>query len=305
MKNNGLLDFLRVRMSMSNVYQPVVIRELLLHDGRRTKKDLARSLAEHDLAAQKYYEDVVMRWPKKTLTKHGIIRYERKGSQFYLLNYPEDGALRSEAIQLCDDKIREFLESANSRERTSKPESSMRYQVLAEAGGKCQLCGISSQIRTIDLDHIVPRSRADKHGKVRIGERMVDVNDRENMQALCFSCNRAKRAGDDTNFRRLEKLVRDRVPEIIEASGRVPIIEKLKGAALREALYEKLTEEHAELLRANEPEEVREELVDLIEVVLSLGLQYGANEQELLELVHKKRAKNGGFIEGYFYKGDR
>lgn len=56
-------------MSMTDVYQPVIIKELLLRDGRRTKAELASSLAAQDLAVQEYFERIVMRWPKITLTR--------------------------------------------------------------------------------------------------------------------------------------------------------------------------------------------------------------------------------------------
>jgi hypothetical protein len=76
MDKPDLLEFLDKRMSMTDVYQPVVIKELLLHGGRRTKAELASALAAYDLSVQEYYERIVMRWPKITLSKHGIIDYE-------------------------------------------------------------------------------------------------------------------------------------------------------------------------------------------------------------------------------------
>ena len=98
--------------------------------------------------------------------------------------------------------------------------------------------------------------------------------------------------------------MRDRIPEIIAQTGRTPQINELRGEALRAALYDKLSEEHAELLEAREVAAKREELADLIEVAFALGAQYGLDEAEMLTLVHDKRAKCGGFEKGYFYKGD-
>jgi len=304
MAQHDLLEFLRERMTMTNVYQPVVIRELLLHEGWRTKEQLGVALAAYDLAVQEYYARIVMRWPKITLAKHGIVEYVRHGSVFRLLHYPEGAALREKAVQICDQKIEDWFYKKKSKERAPEAGASVRYQVLKEAGGKCQLCGIAAEVRPIDIDHIVPRSKADRNGKVRLKNRLVNVNDRENLQALCFACNRAKRDSDETDFRRREKLVRDRIPEIIRAQGRTPEVEELTGKALRAALYDKLSEEHAELLRANEAHKC-EELADLIEVAFALGSQYGANEEKMLDLVHKKRADGGGFEKGIFYKGDR
>jgi hypothetical protein len=59
-----LIDFLHNRMSMTDLYQPAVIRELLAHNGKRSKSQLAAALAQYDLSVQEYYEGIVMRWPK-------------------------------------------------------------------------------------------------------------------------------------------------------------------------------------------------------------------------------------------------
>ena len=289
---------------MTEVYQPVIIRELLLNDGMRTKADLATSLAAYDLSVQEYYERIVMRWPKITLSKHGIVEYQREGSQFHLLPYPVNPELREQALNACNEKISTWLDQKKTREKAPEAGASVRYEVLKEAGGKCQLCGISSEIRPIDIDHIVPRSKANKNGKVKYNGKLIGVNDRDNLQALCFSCNRAKRDTDQTDFRRTQKLVRDRIPELIEAEGRKPVIKELTGRALTTRLYDKLVEEHSELLGAKDATSKCEELVDMIEVIMALAKQYGIDEAELLDSVKKKRADRGSFSKGFFYQGD-
>lgn len=100
------------------------------------------------------------------------------------------------------------------------------------------------------------------------------------------------------------KLIRDRIPELIEAEGRKPRVKRLSGDELTAALYDKLAEEHAELLAAGSAEERREELADMIEVILALAGQYGCGENELHEIVGQKRAARGGFTKGLFYEGD-
>lgn len=61
MTSPDLLDFLNKRMSMTDLYQPVIIRDLLLHEGVRTKAELAAILASYDASVQEYYEMIVMR----------------------------------------------------------------------------------------------------------------------------------------------------------------------------------------------------------------------------------------------------
>ena len=305
MSRSQLLEFLQKRMSMTDVYQPVIIKELLLHEGSRTKTQLASALTEYDLAVQDYYERIVMRWPKITLTKHGIVEFNRRGSTFRLVAHPEDQEEHNKAVQICEEKIAAWLDRKRSYERAPQAIASIRYQILKAAGGKCQLCGISSDIRPIDVDHIVPRSRANKQGKIRLHGALVPVNDPANLQALCIACNRAKRDSDQTDFRRRVKLVRDFIPELIKANGQEPIIKELKGKALASALYDKLAEEHAELLSARTPHHRLNELADLIEVALALSEYYGMPENELMNLVERKRKEHGRFKAGYLYQGDK
>lgn len=304
MKATALIAFLTSKMSMTDLYQPAVIKELLRHGGKRTKAQLAAALAQYDLSVQEYYERIVMRWPKITLTKHGVIDYERRGSVFLLRMMPEDQAAREEAIRICELKIQEWVEKKRSKEKAPEAGASVRYEVLKAAGGKCALCGISAELRPIDIDHIIPRALANKNGKVRKDGRLIDVNSRENLQALCFSCNRAKRDTDQTDFRRTAKLVRDRIPELIRADGRSPEVRQLQGQRLGAALYDKLIEEHAELIAAHQRDQKLEELADMIEVMFALAGHYGADRDALLAIAARKREQRGGFDSGFFYSGD-
>lgn len=289
---------------MTDIYQPAVIKELLVHGGQRTKAQLAASLAQYDLSVQEYYERIVMRWPKITLTKHGIIDYERRGTLFQLREFPQDEAQRAQAVLICEEKIAAFREMKRAKQ-APEAGASVRYEVLKEAHGKCQLCGIPASLRPIDIDHIIPQANANKHGKVKKDGRWIDVHDPENLQALCFSCNRAKRATDETDFRRKNKLVRDGIPAMIQAEGRTPAIRQLTGQPLRAALYDKLVEEHAELLAESEPAQKLEELADMVEVIFALASHLGADERKLMQIRQGKRDKRGGFAAGYFYSGDQ
>ena len=100
------------------------------------------------------------------------------------------------------------------------------------------------------------------------------------------------------------KLVRDRIPELISAEGRKPVVRKLTGTALLSAMYDKLAEEHEELLAAESAEEKCEEIADIIEVLIGIAVQYGFDEAEVMDSVARKREERGGFADGLFYEGD-
>jgi predicted house-cleaning noncanonical NTP pyrophosphatase (MazG superfamily) len=105
--------------------------------------------------------------------------------------------------------------------------------------------------------------------------------------------------------RRTKKLVRDKIPDIIRADGRTPVITVLTGEKLVEALNAKVMEEYNEYLEAQDKHGKLVELGDMLEAIFSLAHQLGMHEHDLLQLCLKKREQHGGFLKGYFYEGDK
>lgn len=95
------------------------------------------------------------------------------------------------------------------------------------------------------------------------------------------------------------KLVRDRIPEIIEAAGGHAEISVLDEDAYDAALRAKLVEEVEEFLDADD-EHALEELADIIEVVAALTGRIGASWDELMAAVAAKRRDRGGFDQRYW-----
>ena len=87
------------------------------------------------------------------------------------------------------------------------------------------------------------------------------------------------------------KLVRDRIPEIIEAKGNTCIIEVLTNEAYLKMLDAKLTEELAEYHTDGSPEE----LADLLEVIYAAAKARGISPEELDRIRAEKADKRGGF----------
>ncbi|MEG3845690.1 nucleoside triphosphate pyrophosphohydrolase [Microcoleus sp. herbarium19] len=92
------------------------------------------------------------------------------------------------------------------------------------------------------------------------------------------------------------KLVRDRIPEIIQQSGIECETAVLSDAEYRIALRLKLIEEATEVAEANENELVTE-LADLYEVIDTLILSYGISENCILNAQAKRRETRGSFTE--------
>ena len=86
------------------------------------------------------------------------------------------------------------------------------------------------------------------------------------------------------------KLVRDRIPEIIESSGKKVTVKKADDIEYSQYLQYKLVEEVEEFLAIRNSEE----LVDILEVVTALASSYGIPFDELLKMANEKRQARGG-----------
>ena len=95
------------------------------------------------------------------------------------------------------------------------------------------------------------------------------------------------------------KLVRDRIPEIIRASGREPVTRILDDAEFETALRHKLLEEATEAAAAPATE-LLEELADVLEVVRALASLDGQDLASVLAAAEAKLQERGGFSARVF-----
>ena len=95
------------------------------------------------------------------------------------------------------------------------------------------------------------------------------------------------------------KLVRDRIPEIIQAEGRHPVTRVLDEAGYRQALLDKLIEEATEAASASTAS-LPGELADVLEVLRALTSAAGMSWEQLLTLADDKRNRRGGFTGKVF-----
>ena len=89
------------------------------------------------------------------------------------------------------------------------------------------------------------------------------------------------------------KLVRDRIPEIIEQGGKTCAWSVLDEEDYLAMLDEKLNEELAEYQESKS----MEELADLLEVVRAVTLARGSSPEEVEEIRRRKAEKRGGFAK--------
>ena len=89
------------------------------------------------------------------------------------------------------------------------------------------------------------------------------------------------------------KLVRDKIPQIVEAGGSRCVVRRLEEEEYLRLLDEKLNEELAEYQQSKE----MEELADLLEVIEATAKARGCSWEELWNVKQAKKEKRGGFAE--------
>lgn len=95
---------------------------------------------------------------------------------------------------------------------------------------------------------------------------------------------------------KFNKLVRDKIPEIIIQGGRKPITKILSEEELQKELFRKLHEEIKELEETSNIEE----LVDILEVVYAIAAVEGVSQSDLNNIREVKRLERGGFEQRIF-----
>ena len=98
----------------------------------------------------------------------------------------------------------------------------------------------------------------------------------------------------------LDKLVRDRIPDYIQASGEFVQVQSVEGDALLNLVRRKLIEEAYEVAGAADADELVEELADLSEVVRALLRLTNTSQRKVEDARLKKLKTRGGFEFGRY-----
>jgi ATP adenylyltransferase len=222
-----LSKFIQDRMRMSHIYQPVMLMTLLRKRGKCTEKEIAKDILAQDQSQIEYYEKITRDMVGRVLRNHGIV--ERGKKNYHLANFDDLSAEQIDhLLSLCERRLNEYLESRGSliwqhRKRSAGYISgTAKYEVLKRAGFHCDLCGVSADIKALEVDHIIPRNKG-------------GTDDASNLQALCYSCNATKRDKDDTDFHAVRESFSARqvdCPFCVMPDGRIVLENELAFAVL-------------------------------------------------------------------------
>jgi len=95
------------------------------------------------------------------------------------------------------------------------------------------------------------------------------------------------------------KLVRDKIPNIIKEKKETPVVKILDDDEYKEALEKKLYEEYQEVKEASGEDRI-EELADMLEIIKALAKLENKTLDNVIEIANKKVDKRGAFEEKIF-----
>ena len=192
-----LREFICNKMQMQHIYQPVMLKALLLNRGRASVRHIAQEFLIRDQAQLEYYEQITGKMPGRVLRDHGIVK--REGKEYLLTAFENlSEAQIAELVELCDARLERHVAERGSaiwdhrRKSSGYVSGTLRYEILKRAQFRCELCGVSAEEKALEVDHIRPRNQD-------------GGDDPDNLQALCYSCNAMKRDRDSTDFRHWRK----------------------------------------------------------------------------------------------------
>ena len=102
-------------------------------------------------------------------------------------------------------------------------------------------------------------------------------------------------------MKQYNKLIRDRIPEIIAAKGEKAVTRILDDKEFAKALVSKLVEEAKEAeAAAGDKTELTKEIGDMWEVIEALIVHFGLDQREIASVKAKRLTERGGFTKKIF-----
>jgi len=191
-----LKNYITKKMSMSHIYQPLMLIELIKGNGKATGTNIAKSFLSYDETQIDYYKKITTLMPFKYLSKH-LNEIKKSKDNYSFEDFDLNETQKNELIKLCNEKLQKYIKKRGIKKIFSHRTlasgiipGSIRYKVLLRAKNRCESCGISNKEKALEVDHILPRTKKGKDELI-------------NYQALCYTCNSQKSNKDDTDFRKI------------------------------------------------------------------------------------------------------
>ena len=96
------------------------------------------------------------------------------------------------------------------------------------------------------------------------------------------------------------KLIRDKIPQVMDKKGARYSVKKLKAPAFEQELYKKVGEEASGLLAAKNRQELTSELADVIEVLEEIRRFKKIKPSCIIDERKKNMLRKGGFKKRFY-----
>ncbi len=107
---NDLKEYLSSTMKINDLYQPFIIKQLILNNGCQSIQDLAISLASIKNIEKQQAIKILKRAPNDTLKKHKIAYYKQDIDAFVLLiTFEISSPIITEIIKICNKKMEKYV----------------------------------------------------------------------------------------------------------------------------------------------------------------------------------------------------
>ena len=207
-KYSKLKNYISKKMSMSHIYQPLMLIELIKGNGKVSARNISKSFLSYDETQIDYYKKITTLMPFKYLSKH-LSEIKKSKDNYLFEDFDLNVTQKDELIKLCNEKLQNYIKKRGIKKIFSHRTlasgvipGSIRYKVLLRAKNRCESCGISNKEKALEVDHILPRTKKGKDELI-------------NYQALCYTCNSQKSNKDDTDFRKILESYNHRKKECI------------------------------------------------------------------------------------------
>lgn len=104
----------------------------------------------------------------------------------------------------------------------------------------------------------------------------------------------------ETHRFKVDKLIRDKIPEITLIDGVTTFTRELDLSEYITRLNDKLIEEAKEVIQAKDKIEIAEELADVLEVINAIASVSNLSFQDIEDVRLRKKAAKGGFEKGIY-----
>ncbi len=108
MQYQQLRKFISEEMRMSQVYQPVMLMQLLKNNGEATVQQIAQAILDKDPTQIEYFSEIVKNMVGRVLTKNRGIT-EKDGNTYKLIGSQDLSQQQvDELVSLCEQRIQDF-----------------------------------------------------------------------------------------------------------------------------------------------------------------------------------------------------